>query len=241
MENEEFDEAPVVPPENLGEGHKMARIGFGIGFALALWGFIYPSPFELVIVLLSLYPLVVIFYVWRFKGILKLYAPKGSGFPSASFALTMPVIVLFVIALLSPDIYQFGQAAWWKLIVVTVPIAIICLIATRAAVAGDEWQFALQLGIVVITGAYVYALLVISNFSLDHLKPQQYRARVERKRVESGKHTTYELYLSSWGQFRDSERVDVSHSVYNAVKIDDSVTVYLHKGKWDIPWLHVSN
>jgi hypothetical protein len=90
-----------------------------------------------------------------------------------------------------------------------------------------------------ITGLYSYAALLFTNCEYDHQKEVIWRVGVDGKHVNHGKSTSYYLKLSPWGRFTDGKNVQVSYSFYHAVGTGDSVNVYLHPGKWAIPWYEV--
>ncbi|HTR31425.1 MAG TPA: hypothetical protein VMH27_19265 [Puia sp.] len=90
-----------------------------------------------------------------------------------------------------------------------------------------------------LAGVYSYGALIFSNCAYDHNRAAISRVAVDGKHYSSGKNTSYYLELSAWGNMVDGNRVKVTRSFYREMRIGDSVNVYLHPGKWGIPWYEV--
>ena len=94
--------------------------------------------------------------------------------------------------------------------------------------------------ILLLAGVYSYNVLIFSNCYYDRARPERYRVQVVDKTISRGKSTSYHLSLSSWGIYDEGKKVTVSRAFYFAVDLNDSLSVYVKPGKWNIPWYRVA-
>ena len=96
-------------------------------------------------------------------------------------------------------------------------------------------------GLSLLFFAYSYGVVIHYNCHYDESEAELYTAKVLNKRVSSGKLTTYYLELTSWGPQPEIDEVSVVNDLFNRIEVGDQVTVYLQKGKLEIPWFFVTN
>ena len=98
-----------------------------------------------------------------------------------------------------------------------------------------------SIALLFFAGLYGYSLTVALNARLDKGEVSAYRATVTRKYESHGRSTSYILYLAPWGPFESTNRVGVSHSVYQNTAIGDSVCLSLHPGALHAGWFEVAD
>ncbi|HXB31992.1 MAG TPA: hypothetical protein VNV35_01165 [Puia sp.] len=111
--------------------------------------------------------------------------------------------------------------------------------ASRAAVAGEKYAFAIYCGLLLAAGVYSYTAVVFTNCASDHQKATTFQVEISGKHTSSGKYSSYYLELSPWGSYTDGSDYKISSTTYRSVKTGDLVSVYLYPGKWGIPWYDV--
>jgi hypothetical protein len=87
--------------------------------------------------------------------------------------------------------------------------------------------------------AYGYGVVVEANARLDRSPGIVYTATVQNKQIISGKSTTYELDLSSWGPKPETNKLDVSSSTYNQIQTGQKVQVKLKTGALGVRWYYL--
>jgi hypothetical protein len=203
--------------------------------------FVTPEPFALMMVLLLAIPLAAVGITWRYKGIFRLYSTKRKPYPTLLITVMFAEAVAFIVLLKRFNIYTFTQQFWIAVAVVTALVLVLWARACREAMAGENNRVGIYFGLLVVAAVYSYNLVLFSNCVNDRAEPRLWRVQVERKHYSSSKSTTYYLHLSSWGRFEDSAGVRVPYRFYHSVSIGDSVTVYVHSGRWGAPWYEVRN
>jgi hypothetical protein len=98
--------------QNLQKAGKISKICTGAGFVLFFWFFLYPQPYEIVMLLLFVAPLVAIYLTWSFKGMVRLYSKKSSPYPTLFILIMFPIMAAGLNAFMRYDLYGFSATAW---------------------------------------------------------------------------------------------------------------------------------
>jgi hypothetical protein len=239
LEDDRFGGTAEEREIKLKNARQVARGGIAVSFLVFLWVLFFPEPFEVLMLVTFALPLAGLYAVWHYKGLLRLVVKKTSAYPSALYLLFMPVLAAWVSILRGYELYPVPGSAWRMMIVIAVLLAGIGVLACRAVLSTDENTRIGYLLILLIAGLYSYNIVVFSNCYYDRVRPERYRVQVLSKTLSRGKSTSYHLHLSSWGIYGEGRSVSVARTFYNAVDVNDSVSVYLKPGKWNIPWYRV--
>jgi hypothetical protein len=225
--------------QNLRMARKIAQVGSGVGFGLLLWSFVYPKPYELVMLLSFTAPVVAGYFTWSHKGLLRLYSKKSSPYPTLFLLMTFPIMGVGLNAFIQYDLYGFSPTAWLTLLGMIVLLSFVGLTVLRDAVSAEAKKGAAIAYVVFMVAIYSYGLLIYTNCHYDRSRAETWRVAVTDKHESHGKTTTYYLQLSPWGKYEDGKEVTVGRAFYRSVNPQDSVGVLLNKGKWGIPWYRV--
>jgi hypothetical protein len=225
--------------QNLQKAGMIAKIGTGVGFGLLIWAFVYPQPYDLVMVLLFVAPLAAAYFTWSHKGLMRLYSKKSSPYPTLFLLIFFPILGAGYNAFFRYDLYEFSSAAWLTFAGLTALISVVALSVLREAVSAEAKKAGAVAYVVFMVAIYSYGLLIYSNCHYDRSPAEAWRVQVTDKHESHGKTTTYYLQLSPWGKYADGKEVTVSRAFYLAVAAQDTVGVLLNKGKWGIPWYRV--
>ncbi len=239
LEDHRFGSTGAERKANLQRVVRIAGISFIAGVGLLIWTAVYPRPFGLLTTLLLLAPLVGGYFVWHFNGLMRLSARKSSPYPSVTLAIVMPVAALVIAMVLGYDLYSFPSSAWQLLAGAALVLTFAALAAFHEAISAEKRKALVVVCIFVVSAAYSYGLLTFSNCYYDRSAAQVWHVAVTGKRTSHGKSTSYYLELSPWGKYAEGKEIGVSRTFYEAVNDQDTLKVFLRKGKWGIPWYRV--
>lgn len=228
---------------NLKRAKGIANAGSANGLALMIWGMFYPQPYEWVMIILLIAPWVAVFGTWYSRGLIRLTAKKGSGYPTLILLMLLPAGGLLYAVLRDYSIYDFPARGWIELIAATLLASAMCVIACAKSIAPEESKGLIVFFVVVMSAAYSFGVVVFINCFYDRSEPEVWRAQVLQKHYSTGNYGTvsdYYLNLSAWGKFNKGEDVQVSKKVYNDVNNGDTVNIFLRQGRWKIPWYWVT-
>jgi hypothetical protein len=239
LEDEQFGASREERETTLKRAKRTAIIANGTGFVLVMWAFLYPTPFETLMIVLCVAPLVGGYFIWHYKGLMRLSSRKSSPYPSTTMLMTFPLFGLGLEVVIRYDLYGFPGSAWMVAVCGAVLLTLIASACFSKALAAEKKKPLAVFCIFLAASAYSFGVLVFSNCFYDRSASQKFAVEVTGKSVSHGKTTTYHLDLSPWGKYSNGDHVQVSSSFYNAVESGDSVWVFLHSGKWGIPWYRV--
>jgi hypothetical protein len=239
LEDSRYGDSREEREQNLKKARNISRIGSGVGFVLFFWFLFYPQPYDLVMVLLFVAPLVALYVTMSFKGLLRLYTKKSSPYPTLFILIMFPIMGAGLNAFIRYDLYGFSASAWLLLAGMIALLSFIALTVLREVVAAEAQKGAAIGFLLCMIAIYSYGLLIYTNCHYDRSHAEAWRVAVTDKHETHGKSTTYYLQLSPWGKYADGKEVTVSGAFYRAVNPQDSVGVLLNKGKWGIPWYRI--
>jgi hypothetical protein len=204
-----------------------------MGGVVLVWSGFNPQPYKYV--MLILLPLLSIWSVWFFKGLLKLVERQNTACPNITIGFVTPIFGLGTQAL---ALHVLNWSHFW-LLFITVSIASFILFFNFSS--KEERKRSLVIMLVFLCPIYGSSSVLILNKILDSSGPSIFTSHVLSKRVTSGRSTSYLLKLSSWSDCPEEKEVSVMPSFYNSHKAGDSVEIYEHEGKFGISWYEVSD
>jgi hypothetical protein len=240
LADEHFGFSETDRVQRLKQAKQTAKLLNAAGLIIGLWGFIYPTPYNILIVLSLLFPLIAFVVIWYFKGLVQLADGKKSAYPSAAGAFLMPSLLLMVRALLDYEIYDYSF--YYK------PFVILLVIALAVAwwSCREMIKYSIQKPVTLITllialCCYSYGAVTVINGYYDETPGKVFAVPVKDKHISTGKHTSYYLLVDTWGRYTSPKEVSVSPNLYNAENPGDTVNVYLKNGYLGIPWFWVGS
>jgi hypothetical protein len=217
----------------LESGTKLSRRFDFLTYALLVWAFLCPRPYDLVIVLLALLPLVAIVIVVRSHGRYP-SATEGNNFSETFwFPIVLPGIMLMLRAMADINLLDWKFPALLGAIVALVP----SFFVTRA---GRPLRMRRLFVIWLILWPYGYGTIALADRDMDASASHRYQATVLAKSVVS-RSAIYHLDLGPWGpRTEDHVEVAVRYSTYAQVTVGDCVCIDLRRGAIRIPWFTLS-
>lgn len=220
--------------ERLGKLEKAGRVSKvlnAVAVLVVLWALVYPEPYELLIVILVAFPLLIIFLLRYFSGLLRLDEKPGSVYPSVAGAFIMPCMVLALRGL-DRDIL-FWEPFWLPFIVFSLFLFMLVIVNAQEV----RKKIGIMIIVFIFSFVYGFGATLTLNEILDISEPVIYYAEVLDKR--SNEEDFYSLELSPWGLRDEIMEVDVHPIVYDRRGVGDGVEILLYEGAFKIPWFYV--
>jgi len=220
----------------LRSAQRIARYAQYATFAVVAWGFMYPHPYDLLMLVLAAMPVVIVGIAVTGRGAYTLEGRRNDVRANLALPLIMPGMVLLLRAVIDLQVLDW-QALLWLAALVTALGAALLLWASpdfRRSVGG------------VVTAAFLlcawgYGVTAQLNVQLDRAAPGQFAVQVLDRHLESGKSTTYYLDVTAWGPRTAHEDVVVSRELYGHVAAGGRVCIYLWPGALGVRWYEVDD
>lgn len=234
--DERFGTTPSERHETLQKATKAAKALSIISVIAGVWGFIYPHPYEVLILLLALLPCIAIEVMRRSHGLFRADERKNDAHPSVASALIFPGLALCLRAVLDCDVLQSAYAIALYFLVGSIFFAAILILdptlRSRLGILPVFFLFGM---------AYGYGVIVEANVLLDHSPGIPYTAIIQNKWITTNRSTTYRLNLSPWGPKLGTSELDVSRTTYMQISTGQSVQLKLKKGALGVQWYYLSD
>jgi hypothetical protein len=91
-------------------------------------------------------------------------------------------------------------------------------------------------GLALILFGSSYGTIISLNCMNDTKESEVFSTPVLHKRISSGKSTSYYIELPPWGPQKESAEISISKKLYQQLNDNDTVTIRLFKGRFNIPW-----
>lgn len=239
LRDETLGRSETEREESLAQARKVCRVLNTLAWAVAVWLFFYPQPYDWAMqASLALPPVALLALLWH-RGLIRADDRKDSAYPSLGSALFIPSLALLLRGLLDFELLEYASV--W-------PIVVGVVAGFGGPLAYGNWRFITNLTsrwgalVTIVFGAlaYGYAAPVAYNCAFDESAPQIYPVSVLSKHSSSGKTTTYYLKAAAWGPRTEPEDVTVTEELYDRTQPGDTVHAYLFPGRLDIPWFSVA-
>jgi hypothetical protein len=240
LSNEELGFSVEQREEKLSNARKTAKILNWTGGLVGIWTLLWPQPYEYAILASIITPLISIVTFKFFRGLIRIDQKNNSSYPSIFWSLFGPCLAICIRVLLDYNIFDYHNI-WFPSIGITVGLMFLLISGNNEFNFKQPMQFLNLLGIALFIFAYSYGSVVSLNCQYDKSEPEIFSAKITNKRVSSGKTTTYHFELEQWGPQEETDEVNVSKELYDRLNKNDSVYVFLKKGKFEIPWLIVTD
>lgn len=214
-----------------------------ISIGLSLWFLFYPEPYNLLLLVLLIIPVLGIFLNgFQEKSLCSLVTinkEKSKKYDVADF-IDMPALVILLRVLLDFHIDDFegfivvGSVAFL--------LVILILFSTHKLIKESKenkiWIYTL---IIFNVSLYSYAGTVAINCAFDESKPHKYSTTVIEKRISKGRRgrKTYYIKVEPWRPGYDEEEISVGKSKYNTTSKGDYVNIAYKEGLVGIPWYYL--
>jgi hypothetical protein len=237
----ELGGSPEERLANFARARQYAQYGASAALALYLWSVLYPRPYLVIIGLLMLLPWAAVGLMVRYPGVYQVAGTSPPSTPAASRRPDLAAMILsagIVLALRATmDVHTLGWEALapWA-------VAAGALLGSSVFRVNRGVRRGWQTALVIILGscAYGYGAATIANAVLDRSTPSIFRPLVLGKHSSTGRHTTYHLLLTPWGDRKVAENVTVSPTLFRAASVGEPVCVVMRSGALGSGWYRVA-
>ena len=196
---------------------------------------------EIFVYLLVFIPLIIIFIVIFFKGIIKYDEKKDDKntiYPSVLWGFLAPVFGLFLYVLFFINVLKY-DAIWVLLAYSTLIIFSLCIYGSKEYKLEDAKVIGKMIGLLLFSAMYCFSVIIIFNVFFDNSNSMLHKASILEKRISKGKTTSYYFILNNKNLSEKAEEFNVSKLIFNAKNIGDSVKVFVNEGKLNIPYYKI--
>lgn len=210
-----------------------------LGGFIGTWAFFVPQPYEMAITAAIVFPFICIIILKYFKGLITIDQRYQTPLPAIVIALLGPGLGLLVRALQDYNIADYSNL-WLPVVLVPAVYLALFLIGNKTFNLSKPWAKVNILVFAIMMLLHGLGTVIVLNCLLDQSPPEVYHATILKKRISSGKTTTYYFALSPWGKQKEGEDVSVSKAMYGRLDSNDRVNVYYMSGKFNIPWYELT-
>jgi hypothetical protein len=227
-----------TPEERLARlkaARKLANAANVVTYAVVLWGYLYPRPYQIVLLALAALPWAALFLVAKSRGLLRVDSQRSDPRPTLALAIILPGFVLMLRAILDVGVLDVPRALSYA--------ACLAGLLTWAALMSDVAVRARRWLVLLLFGmgcCYGYGVAVLADTELDQSPGEQFRVGVLSGRVSRGRSTSYHLTLAPWGPRTKPDEVSVSSALYARVQPGSVVCVHRGPGALEISWYVVT-
>jgi hypothetical protein len=217
--------------KTLAKGRRVAAIFAAISIAVCVWGFVFPAPYTLAILVLTALPWLALELVRRSAGLFRVDADRNDVHPTVAVAFLVPPMVLLLRAVTDFNVVQSPPVVWFS-----VGIGGMLLLTIFVADPSRRGKLGSIIAIGLFCFAYGYGVAIEINVLLDRSPPRTYAVTVENKHASRGRTTTYSLELGPWGPKLKPNKLQVSRATYEPIHAGDVVILDLRRGALGVNW-----
>ncbi|MDO4229094.1 MAG: hypothetical protein Q4C98_04705 [Capnocytophaga sp.] len=214
-----------------------------LSIVLSLWFLLYPKPYEILLGVLLLIPVVGLLINGISKPSIATLAEVSdrsvTGYDVSDF-IDFPAMVILVRVLLDYEVDNFTGLIFPSLIAFVIIIIFIFMThkAIKKSLKNRYWIYS---SIIFCILMYSFAAVYAINCTYDYSNPITYETDALNKRIHSGRRgrKTFYIEVSPWGHHYDKEEIRVSRKQYEQIDIGDKVNIEYKKGLLGIPWYNL--
>lgn len=212
-----------------------------VAIVLSLWFLFYPRPYQLLLGILLIIPLLGLLLNGLNKpSIASLVTVSvdrdgDDDYDVADF-IDFPAMVIGLRVLLDFNFESVYSMILPGIIACVIIITFLFLTHKRIAASTKSrgWIYA---SLIFCVSLYSVAATYAINCVYDYSESKIYTTEVLDKRKNRGsKSTTYYVKVAPWGHHHDKEEIRISANDYSLFTIGDSVDIHYKKGVFNIPW-----
>jgi hypothetical protein len=211
-----------------------------LGIISFAWALFYPKPYDYAVLSALIIPIVAVLVIKFSSGLIRIDKPNGSAYPSVIYALIFPSMGLMVRSFFDYDIFDYSNV-WLKSIAIMISLLFVLLIKQKEISFKKKQDLLTVASVAMFLWVYGFGAVIYLNCNLDKAQPEHFTAKILDKRISTGKHTSYYLELTSWGQQKEIDEVSVSKGLYYSVEVNNEINIYFRNGKLEIPWFIVTD
>jgi hypothetical protein len=232
----ELGQTPEQRLESLARAKKLANTFNGLTWGALIWGFFYPQPYAVALLVIALLPWAAMMLAAKSHGLYRLDGRRNDVRPNLAVAMYLPGLVLLMRA-----VQDVGVLDWQLGLTYAVLATFVIFWAALRSDPRLRQHKSTVLVLVCLMGAYGYGAVVFGNSLLDTAAGQDYRVQVLAMHYSRGsKSTSYYLTLAPWGPRKEPGDVSVERGLYAATRPGAQVCIHQGPGALGIGWYVVN-
>ena len=217
--------------QNRKTSRRVANVVQYVAYAVVAWGFLYPHPYGLAMLVVAATPFVAVGIAVRARHAYTLEGRRDDPRGNLAAAVILPGFVLMFRAASDQEVLDWRQLLW---IAGGASIAWAALLDWAAPeLRRRKWAF---LSMAVVMSAYGYGASALIDICLDRGAPAVFATRVLGKRVTNGRSRTYYLDVDPWGPRTEHDDVTVTRGFHDRTRVGSTVCVFLWPGALGARW-----
>lgn len=224
--------------------HKLEWLEY-ITIGLAIWFFIYPEPYEILLGILLFIPIFGLFLNGLHKPSMATLVEISSdknGDDKYDVADFIDIAAWIILARVLID-YKF-ESFYSMIIPGTISCVIILTIlflTHKQIEESTRHKWWIYSSLIFNVSLYSYAGTYAANCSFDYSEPKVFQSEILNKRISKGSkgRKTYYVEVAPWGHHYDKEEISVSSVQYNELNSGDKINIDMKDGLFDIPWYYI--
>lgn len=236
LSNEELGLTPDQRENMLASARRVCKYLNNGVWILVIWILFFPKPYEVVITVAVIFPLMLIGVGYRYRGIIQYDDDEKSAYPSVAFAMILTSLSFLLRVMFDYNLLEYA-VLWNTIIPLSVLLTVVYVLPMNVKINSIKRVFLLTM-VTLFMLCYSFGTYVSINCLLDSSETV-YTTTIAGKRISKGKTTTYYLELNPWGDRKEIEDVKVSREHYESVDIGDETEVTQHQGALGTPWILV--
>ncbi|MFT3979529.1 MAG: hypothetical protein QM687_03600 [Ferruginibacter sp.] len=225
--------------EKLVKARRTATILNWGGGLIGAWTLFYPRPYEYAIIVSIIFPVICVIVLKYFNGLIRMNEAKSTAYPSIFWAIFATCSGICLRGLLDYQVFDYSKI-WTPAILITLAFIVFLIIGNKEFKFDKAKDYLAILSFSIFMFGYSYGVIVVLNCMYDKSAPEIFNATILKKRISTGKYTSYYVELTPWGQRNEADEVRVSKKLYTQLDQNDSVNIYFMKGRFGIPWYEVT-
>jgi len=220
--------------QTVSQARTICRVLLIATIAACAWTWFYPRPYQLAVFVLAALPWLAIYVTARYKGIVVINEKRCDPHPGVGIPFIMPGLVLMLRV-----IYDMTPLGWQRPLLMAAILSAVLSFAAWKVDPAIQAKPAIVILLFLLSLAYGYGVNMQVNALFDTSEAEVFRTQVTDKYISSGRSRSYYLKLAPWGPMTKGDRVQVSHSMYDAEQVGQDVCIGLRQGALRIPWYFV--
>jgi hypothetical protein len=217
----------------------LEKITVGIG----LWFFLYPRPYEILLGILLVIPILGLIINGLHKPSIATLVDVSSDrdgdedYDVADF-IDFPAWMIILRVLLDFEFESIESLIIPGTIGLVIVLAIL-LFTHKLIEKSTRNRWWIYGSLLFNISLYSYGSTYAVNCAFDDSPPDVYPSRVLEKTISGGKHATYYVKVAPWGHHLDKEEISIARSHYEELEVGDTIKILRRQGLFNIPWYHI--
>ena len=222
----------------LNKAKLVSRVLIWLSVPVVVWAIVKPVPYEYVIWFLILLPIISIFVIFIFRGLIIIDENNDRLRPSAYTSIFVPVFGLIMRSFADYHILNYDNV-WFSSLIIGLFLIVIVFMSSVEYNKLELKQY-LTLGFLfLLLIGFGFGATINFNCLYDKSEPEYFDSIVLDKKIMKNKTNSYYIKLKRWGSLLDDECVYVKRELFDSLNKNDNVKIYQMKVAFDIPWFYI--